>query len=157
MLCEGVFFCLRNESEKNKKVIDIYQKQEYNWYIPITRGETMPRPRKCRKVCRLPIADAFIANSENEETVILTVDEYECIRLVDHEGFSQEQCAEYMQVSRATAQLICDTARRKLAEALVNGCSIRIEGGDYRLCDGKEEHCGCGGCKRHCHRGRSGA
>ena len=59
----------------------------------------MPRPRKCRKVCRMPIADTFVANSAKEEAVVLTVDEYECIRLVDYQGFSQEQCAEYMQVS----------------------------------------------------------
>ena len=113
----------------------------------------MPRPRKCRKVCSMPVVDRFEANSVNRKTVVLTVDEYECIRLVDYRGFSQEQCAEYMQVSRATAQLICDTARKKLASALVNGCTIRIEGGDYQLCDGKEEQCGCGGCKKHCHRG----
>ena len=55
----------------------------------------MPRPRKCRKVCRMPIADTFVANSAKEEAVVLTVDEYECIRLVDYQGFSQEQCAEY--------------------------------------------------------------
>lgn len=113
----------------------------------------MPRPKKCRKVCQMPVADTFESNSPSNETVTLTVDEYECIRLVDYRGFSQEQCAEYMQVSRATAQLICDTARKKLASALVKGCTIRIEGGDYRLCDGNEEHCGCGGCKKHRHRG----
>lgn len=112
----------------------------------------MPRPRKRRKVCQLPVADTFIPNSSNDKIVVLTIDEYECIRLVDHQGFSQEQCAEYMQVSRATAQLICDTARKKLAAALVNGCTIRIEGGDYHLCDGKETHCGCGGCQKHCQR-----
>ena len=75
----------------------------------------MPRPRKCRKVCRMPIADTFVANSAKDEAVVLSVDEYECIRLVDYQGFSQEQCAEYMQVSRATAQLICDTARKNTA------------------------------------------
>lgn len=110
----------------------------------------MPRPRKCRKVCRLPIADVFEANGAGTETVVLTVDEYECIRLVDYQGFSQEQCAEYMQVSRATVQLICDRARNKIASALVNGYTLRIEGGDYRLCEGKEERCGCGGCPKHC-------
>lgn len=110
----------------------------------------MPRPRKCRKVCRLPIADVFEANGAGTETVVLTVDEYECIRLVDYQGFSQEQCAEYMQVSRATVQLICDKARNKIASALVNGYTLRIEGGDYRLCEGNEETCGCGGCPKHC-------
>lgn len=110
----------------------------------------MPRPRKCRKVCQLPPVKEFIASGcPKGKYIILTVDEYECIRLVDHQGFSQEACAEYMQVSRATAQLICDSARRKIASALVNGYGIRIEGGDYRLCDGQEDHCACGGCKKH--------
>lgn len=111
----------------------------------------MPRPRKCRKVCQLPPVLEFIAGGCTENNyIVLTVDEYECVRLVDHRGFSQEECAEYMQVSRATAQLICDSARRKIASALVNGWGIRIEGGDYRLCDGGEEQCDCGGCKNHC-------
>lgn len=109
----------------------------------------MPRPRKRRKVCCMPIAGVFTAQGEDRGEVTLTVDEYECIRLVDHRGFSQEQCAEYMQVSRATAQLICEGARKKLATALVEGRSIRIDGGDYSLCDGKEERCACGGCKKH--------
>ena len=109
----------------------------------------MPRPKKCRKVCRMPLADLFEANTQNANTVILTVDEYECIRLVDYQGFSQEQCAQYMNVSRATAQLICDTARKKIAEALVKGCTIRIQGGDFCLCDGKEDACTCGGCQHH--------
>ena len=55
-----------------------------------------------------------------------------------------------MQVSRATAQLICDSARKKIASALVNGRGIYIDGGDFRLCEGEEEHCNCGGCKKHC-------
>ena len=65
-------------------------------------------------------------------------------------GGNEEECAEYMQISRATAQLVCDSARSKIASALVNGRGIIIEGGDYRLCDGKEHSCNCGGCKKHC-------
>lgn len=113
----------------------------------------MPRPRKFRKVCQLPPIEEFTARGcTDEQFVVLTVDEYECIRLVDYQGFSQESCAEYMQVSRATVQLISDSAHKKLASALVNGYGIRIEGGNYRLCDGQEEHCGCGGCSKHCRR-----
>ena len=41
------------------------------------------------------------------------------------------------------------SARKKIAIALVNGLSIKIEGGDYILCDGKESHCNCGGCRKH--------
>jgi len=110
----------------------------------------MPRPRRCRKVCSLPRVSEFFPNSENAQFVVLTVDEYESIRLIDKQGFSQEECALYMQVARTTVQQIYSSARKKLASALVDGMGLRIEGGDYRLCDGKEQYCGCGGCKRHC-------
>jgi predicted DNA-binding protein (UPF0251 family) len=99
----------------------------------------------------MPVVDEFNASGERaSEYTTLTVDEYECIRLIDYQGFSQESCAEYMQVSRATVQLICDNAHRKLASALVNGTGIRISGGEYTLCDGNEDVCYCGGCDKHC-------
>lgn len=111
----------------------------------------MPRPRKCRKVCSLPQVMQFNPDSVDllDEPVILTVDEYEAIRLIDKQGFSQEECSAYMQVARTTAQLIYNSARKKIADALVDGRALRIEGGDYRLCDGNEEYCGCGGCRKH--------
>lgn len=71
------------------------------------------------------------------------------VRLIDKEGFSQEECAGYMQVARTTVQQIYNTARTKIADALVDGIGIRIDGGEYSICDGKEKHCGCGGCQRH--------
>lgn len=109
----------------------------------------MPRPRKCRKVCCLPKVCEFYPEGGNDKQVVLTVDEYETLRLIDKEGFSQEECAGYMRVARTTVQQIYNSARGKLASALVDGASIRIEGGDYTLCDGKEAECGCGGCHRH--------
>ena len=112
----------------------------------------MPRHKKCRKVCSMPRTTAFAPVGENVDYVVLTVEEYECIRLIDKQGFSQEECAAYMQVARTTVQQIYTLARTKIATALVDGMGIRIAGGDYRLCDGKEEHCGCGGCPRHCRR-----
>lgn len=109
----------------------------------------MPRPRKCRKVCSLPEVNEFRPLISNNEWVILTVDEYEAIRLIDKEGFSQEECSGYMRVARTTVQSIYNSAREKLATALVSGRGIRIEGGDYILCNGEEKQCGCGGCRRH--------
>ena len=111
----------------------------------------MPRPKKCRKVCQMPTTKEFqpIGDTSCKASVILTVDEYEAIRLIDKQGFSQEKCSNYMQVARTTVQLIYNSARKKLADALVDGLSIRIEGGDFQLCDGNEDYCGCGGCRRH--------
>ena len=103
----------------------------------------MPRPRKCRKVCSLPRINEFNPRGGAEINIILTVDEYETIRLIDNEGFSQEECAGYMQVARTTVQQIYNTARKKLASALVNGEGIRIEGGNYILCSSDEKKCGC--------------
>ncbi len=104
----------------------------------------MPRPAKFRKVCRFPGNLEFVPSRENtpKEPVILTVDEYEAIRLIDNEGLSQEQCCERMEIARTTVQKIYDTARKKLAEALVDGHPLRIEGGTYRLCDGRSTSCG---------------
>lgn len=111
----------------------------------------MPRPKKCRKVCQLPRTQAFHPSEgeKREEWVSLSVDEYEAIRLIDLEGFSQEACSSYMQVARTTVQAIYTSARKKLAMMLVEGRPLRIEGGDYQLCDGNEKFCDCGGCRRH--------
>ena len=112
----------------------------------------MPRPRKCRRVCGLPKYSEFRpagAAGEDAEPVVLTVDEYEAIRLIDYEGLSQAECCEYMKISRTTVQEIYSEARKKLASALVNGRPFQIRGGDYRLCDGTDTLCGCGGCRRY--------
>ena len=109
----------------------------------------MPRPKRCRKVCSMPRVSEFLPTGERADFIVLTVDEYESIRLIDKQGFSQEECAAYMQVARTTAQQIYNSARKKLATALIDGKVLRIEGGDYRLCDGTEDFCGCGGCSRH--------
>ena len=93
------------------------------------------RRKKPREVYSLPENLGFrpINGSEGKKTVVLTVDEYESIRLVDKEGVSQAECGIYMNVSRATAQRIYASARKKLADALVEGLPLMIEGGDYQL------------------------
>lgn len=112
----------------------------------------MPRPRKCRKVCCMPRNTEFTpvgVDVAPADTVTMSVDEYECIRLIDHEDFTQEECAGYMKIARTTVQQIYNDARKKLSIVLVEGKPLIIRGGDYRLCDGNELYCGCGGCRRH--------
>ena len=116
----------------------------------------MARPRKWRKVCSLPESNRFgplDSPFDAENHVHMTVDEYETIRLIDLEGFTQEDCAEQMNVARTTVQSIYAEARKKLAESLVYGKVLLIEGGEYRLCEGLGKGCGRG-CHRHrCARG----
>jgi len=116
----------------------------------------MPRPRKWRKVCCLPGHARFGplgGPRHSEAPVTMTVDEYEAVRLIDLEGFTQELCAKQMGIARTTVQGTYDIARKKIADALINGRALVIEGGDYVLCDGLEETCPCGGFARH-RRGR---
>ncbi len=110
----------------------------------------MPRPRKWRKVCCLPESGRYgPLDAPGGDAVVMSVDEYEAVRLIDLEGYTQEECAEQMNVARTTIQRIYADARNKIAQSLVRGRVLRIEGGDYRLCDGLEEACRCGGCRRH--------
>jgi len=111
-------------------------------------GAALSRPRKCRNVCHFPriLAFAPVGVEEAAPEVVLTVDEYESIRLIDQEGFSQEACGEYMNIARTTVQQIYTAARRKLAQALVEGRTLRIEGGDYQLCQGNGTFHECRGC-----------
>lgn len=114
-------------------------------------GETMPRPKKGRRVCCLPGIGRFgplEGGVPPNQEVFMTVEEHETIRLIDLKGFTQEECAEQMQVARTTVQRIYNDARKKVAEALVLGKMLQIEGGDYLLCGGLERTCRCGDCQR---------
>jgi predicted DNA-binding protein (UPF0251 family) len=75
------------------------------------------------------------------EEVILTVDECEAIRLADLEGFYQEQAAEKMKVSRQTFGRIIESARRKVAKALVKGKALKIEGGEFEMAAMRKFRC----------------
>ncbi len=111
----------------------------------------MPRPTKWRKVCCLPDSNQFgpLNTTTKGELIVMSVDEYETIRLIDLEGFTQEECAIQMNIARTTVQGIYNDARKKISESLVNGKVLRIEGGSYKICDGLEKTCACGGCYRH--------
>lgn len=114
----------------------------------------MPRPPKKRCVCCMPKSKVFVPdNAGDNNTVVLAVDEYEAIRLIDLENCTQAECAEQMHVARTTVQGIYNEARRKIADAIVNGKGLKIFGGDYELCGCFDKHCGKG-CKKSCHKHR---
>lgn len=89
------------------------------------------------------------AASRKESVISMSIEEYETIRLIDLQGFMQEEAAGQMKIARATVQRIYNGARKKLAESFVDGKVIKIEGGDYVLCSGAEDFCRCGGCSKH--------
>ncbi len=70
------------------------------------------------------------------EEILLEVDEFEAVRLADHEGLDQRKACEAMNVSQPTFNRILNSARKKIATAIVKGCVLRIEGGNYILNDG---------------------
>lgn len=84
----------------------------------------------------LPVERYFVPEgreSSASEEIVLKVEELEAMRLKDIEGLNQEQCAEKMNVSRQTFQLILEKAREKTATALVEGKAIRVKGGKYTV------------------------
>lgn len=107
----------------------------------------MPRPQRYRRVCHEPEYTEFKPEGRTEgESIILTIDEYEVIRIVDLEGHTHEECAESMDISRTTVTEIYASARKKIADAIVNGRQLVITGGRYRLCEGEIVDCKTGVC-----------
>ena len=95
----------------------------------------MPRPVKRRRVCEPPRNARFgPLDGAPAEIVVLAVDEYETIRQIDLLGLTQEECAGQMGVARTTVQALYEAARAKLADMLVNGRLLHVEGGPYELC-----------------------
>jgi uncharacterized protein len=92
----------------------------------------MPRPKCCRMVGALPTADYFkprgIPLTDLEE-VVLTIDEFETLKLADFEQLYQERAANNMKVSRQTFGRIILSAHFKIADALIHGKALKIEGG----------------------------
>jgi uncharacterized protein len=103
----------------------------------------MPRPFCPRNIAGRPAASVFkpcgVPLRELEE-IVMTLDEFEAIRLADLDDHYQEQAADQMAVSRATFSRIMDSAHKKVADALVHGKALRIEGGPVHL-----------GARRCCH------
>lgn len=102
----------------------------------------MARPTRCRRVCHLPDNLEFRPKCKTKAPpIVLALDEFEAIRLIDREGLSQKECANQLEVGRTTVQRIYESARKKLADALVLGRPLIIEGGEFNLCNGKTDFC----------------
>ncbi|MBM4140236.1 MAG: DUF134 domain-containing protein [Nitrospira sp.] len=104
----------------------------------------MSRPVCLRRVGCFPESNYFkprgIPLSMLEE-IILTVDEFEAIRLSDFAGFYQEQAAKRMNISRQTFGRIIESAHKKVAEALVKGKALKIEGGVIEMAETRKFRC----------------
>ena len=126
----------------------------------------MPRPCCCRRIGFMPSTVYFkpagVPLTELTE-VTLTLDEVEALRLADLEGLYQEKAGKRMKVSRATFARIVESARRKVADALLHGKALRLEGGTVAM-DGESNRPAknrkrrgrCCGRQRKCEGGRTG-
>jgi len=104
----------------------------------------MVRPRKCRRVCCEPQANYFKPRGiplTMLDEVKLTIDEFEAIRLADVEGMEQEEASRRMKISRPTFGRIITKARRVIADAIVNGKALKIEGGNIVMAPKRKFRC----------------
>jgi predicted DNA-binding protein (UPF0251 family) len=100
----------------------------------------MTRPVKFRRVCCLPDANYFKPRGiplRILEEIVLTVDEFEAVRLADFAGLYQKQAAARMHVSRQTFGNIIGSAHKKIADAIVNGKALKIAGGSVKVSRGR--------------------
>lgn len=111
----------------------------------------MARPSKCRSICSMPqVTEFFPVSKTPKEPVVLGVDAYEVMRLLDYKHFTQEQCAARMNISRTTVTRIYEEGRRQVAQALVEGRPLVIQGGDVMICTAPRPE--CAGEPHCCHR-----
>jgi len=110
----------------------------------------MPRPKRLRRLACLPPALCFSPFLPDGEQgggtgVVLTMDEFEALRLSDLECRSQVEGASAMGVSRPTFGRIVESGRSKVARALVQGIRIEISGGSFTF--GRGRHLQCPRCR----------
>lgn len=122
----------------------------------------MARPIKTRRICELPGRRYFgpleegtgveagleadlIPGASPSPAIVLTLEEYETIRLMDYLDCTQEECAKQMGVARTTVQAVYQSARKKVAAMLTEGRAVAICGGNYEVCPRAG---GC--CKKNC-------
>ncbi len=96
----------------------------------------MPRPQKSRRIAYMPGVTYFKPAGtpmRSLKEIHLSLEEAEALRLKDLEGMEQEPASKKMNVSRPTFQRVLSSARRKIADALLNGRAVRIAGGNYEM------------------------
>jgi len=107
----------------------------------------MPRPQKERKVHKPPFYTCFKPTgiaAKDLKQLTLSLDEYEAIRLADFYDMSQEEASEEMEISRPTFTRLIEAARKKMADFLINGKVLNLEGGNIHFKNNviKCEDCG---------------
>ena len=119
----------------------------------------MPRPRRIRRIYFQPDVTYFkpvgipmIHLKEN----VLSFDELEAIRLIDYENIEQSKVAKKMNISQPTLSRILKSARRKIADALINAQAIKIQGGDFEMAQPRARGLGLGRGRIIGGRGRMG-
>lgn len=94
----------------------------------------MTRRPRCRFISQYPDHWGFSPDDpSSDETIIMSLDEFETIRLIDKEGMTQEEASVKMGVARTTVTSIYESARKKIADSLVDGKRLQISGGAYQL------------------------
>ncbi len=122
----------------------------------------MPRPRRIRRISFQPDVTYFKPAGvllKNLQESVLTRDELEAIRLIDYENVGQSKVAKKMKISQPTLSRILKSARKKIADALINGQAIRVKGGEYEMVQPRARGLGLGagrGMGRAGGRGRMG-
>lgn len=107
----------------------------------------MPRKKKNRRIQVPPVIkgmSVYGVRGRKSNEVILHLEEYEVIRLLDYENLTQEQAAVFMDVSRPTLTRIYEEARNKVASAFVEGRDLIFKGGDIYFEDNWYK---CNGCQ----------
>jgi predicted DNA-binding protein (UPF0251 family)/predicted RNA-binding Zn-ribbon protein involved in translation (DUF1610 family) len=99
----------------------------------------MPRRKRRRVVSKEPLVSVYKpagVPAKDLDEILISVDEFEAVRLADFEGLSQREACTIMRISQPTFNRTLASARSKIAEAIVEGYVLRIEGGNYFLTDG---------------------
>ncbi len=107
----------------------------------------MPRPKKKRSVYLPPIYSAFkpVGNKRDEiQELTIELDEFEAIRLADYLGLEHNEAAEEMEISRSTFTRLIEKARRKVAQFLIEGRYLYIDGGDIHFRENVIQCVDCG-------------